>query len=71
VNLKELRKIVERGENDQVEFKKSTGQRSSAAKSVCAMLNGLEALSCSESPMTAKSLASRPPAGHWKISQLN
>ena len=41
MNLKELRKLVERGETDQVEFKKSTGQRTSAAKTVCAMLNGL------------------------------
>jgi len=41
VNLEELRKLVERGENEQVEFKKSTGQRTSAAKTVCAMLNGL------------------------------
>ncbi|HEX8692473.1 MAG TPA: ATP-binding protein [Longimicrobium sp.] len=37
--LEELRQIVARGECDQVEFKKSTGQRTDAAKTVCGMLN--------------------------------
>jgi ATP-dependent DNA helicase RecG len=41
VNYEELRRLVEKGENDRVEFKKSTGQRTSATKTVCAMLNGL------------------------------
>ena len=40
MNLKELRKLVEKGESDQVEFKKSTGQRTAAGKTVCAFLNG-------------------------------
>jgi len=41
MNLNELKKLVGDDEDDRVEFKKSTGQRTSAAKSVCAMLNGL------------------------------
>lgn len=36
----ELRTIVSGGESDQVEFKRSTGQRTEAAKAVCGMLNG-------------------------------
>lgn len=35
----ELAVLVSGGETDQVEFKRSTGQRTEAAKSVCAMLN--------------------------------
>jgi ATP-dependent DNA helicase RecG len=41
VNLKELKTIVAKGESDRVEFKRSTGQRTEAAKSVCALANGL------------------------------
>jgi len=41
VNLQELKKLVVNGESDRLEFKRSTGQRTSAAKTVCAMLNGL------------------------------
>lgn len=40
MNLAELQSLVAQGENDKVEFKKSTGQRTDAAKTVCAMLNG-------------------------------
>jgi ATP-dependent DNA helicase RecG len=36
----ELAAIVRSGESDKVEFKKTTGQRSDGAKTVCAMLNG-------------------------------
>lgn len=36
----ELQAIVARGESDEVEFKRSTGQRTDAAKTVCALLNG-------------------------------
>ena len=35
----ELNAIVAGGESEHVEFKKSTGQRTDAAKAVCAMLN--------------------------------
>ena len=38
--LSELEQIVALGESSLVEFKASTGQRSEAAKTVCAMLNG-------------------------------
>ena len=37
----ELTKLVSDGESERVEFKRSTGQRTEAAKTVCAMLNGL------------------------------
>ena len=40
MNLQELTKLVPGGESDRLEFKRSTGQRSSAMKTVCAMLNG-------------------------------
>lgn len=40
MNLGELRSIVEGGESELVEFKRTTGQRSEAMKTVCAMLNG-------------------------------
>lgn len=36
----ELTAIVRSGESEKVEFKKTTGQRSDGAKTVCAMLNG-------------------------------
>ena len=41
MNLKELESLVKKGESDRLEFKRSTGQRTRAAKTVCAMLNGL------------------------------
>lgn len=41
VNLNELRLLVTGGESERLEFKRSTGQRTEAAKTVCAMLNGL------------------------------
>ena len=41
MNLNELKRLVAKGESDRVEFKKTTGQRTEAAKTVCAMLNGL------------------------------
>ncbi|MBW2020997.1 MAG: putative DNA binding domain-containing protein [Deltaproteobacteria bacterium] len=41
MNLQELKKLVASGESDRLEFKRSTGQRSNAAKTICAMLNGL------------------------------
>jgi len=41
MNLKQLYDIAQKGESDRVEFKSSTGQRTAAAKTVCAMLNGL------------------------------
>ena len=41
MNLKELENLITKGESDRLEFKRSTGQRSQAARTVCAMLNGL------------------------------
>ncbi|MDQ3549009.1 MAG: ATP-binding protein, partial [Chloroflexota bacterium] len=40
MNLEEIQRIVARGESEDLELKKSTGQRSDAMKTVCAMLNG-------------------------------
>jgi ATP-dependent DNA helicase RecG len=41
MNLQELKRLVAKGESDRLEFKRTTGQRTDAAKTVCAMLNGL------------------------------
>lgn len=41
MRLEELQQLVAKGESESLEFKKTTGQRSEAAKTVCAMLNGL------------------------------
>lgn len=41
MNLRELAHLVSTGESERLEFKRSTGQRSEAAKTVCGMLNGL------------------------------
>lgn len=39
--LEELQKLVAAGESENLEFKKTTGQRTEAAKTICALLNGL------------------------------
>src|ERR1700730_17961107 len=39
--LEELQKLVAAGESENLEFKKTSGQRTEAAKTVCALLNGL------------------------------
>ena len=41
MNLNELKQLVKQGESDRLEFKKTTGQRTAAAKTVCAMLNSM------------------------------
>ena len=41
MNLSELENLIANGETDRLEFKRSTGQRTQATKTVCAMLNGL------------------------------
>jgi len=41
MNRTELERLVAQGESECLELKKSTGQRTAAMKSVCAMLNGL------------------------------
>ena len=40
MDLKELRRLVEAGESETVEFKKSTGQLARAGETLCAFLNG-------------------------------
>lgn len=44
MQLEELQKLVKKGESETIELKKSTGLRTEAAKTVCAMLNGLGGL---------------------------
>ena len=41
MNLKILKELIKAGESETLEFKSTTGQRTEAMKSVCAMLNGL------------------------------
>ncbi|MBW1774945.1 MAG: putative DNA binding domain-containing protein, partial [Deltaproteobacteria bacterium] len=41
MNVHELKELVFGGESERVEFKRSTGQRTEAAKTACGMLNGL------------------------------
>ena len=40
MTLAEIKRLVAKGESDRLEFKKSTGTRTDAAKTACAMLNG-------------------------------
>jgi ATP-dependent DNA helicase RecG len=41
MHLRELQDLISDGESERIEFKRSTGQRTEAARTVCAMLNGL------------------------------
>jgi ATP-dependent DNA helicase RecG len=41
MKLKELKNLVAGGENERVEFKATTGQRTQAGKTVCGLLNNL------------------------------
>jgi len=40
MNTRELRELAAEGESERLEFKKSTGQRIHAVKTLCAVLNG-------------------------------
>ena len=40
VNLNDIQRLIEAGESDTCEWKKSTGQRAPAGKTLCAFLNG-------------------------------
>ena len=40
MNLKNLQELIKHGESERLEFKRTTGQRTEAMKTVCAMLNG-------------------------------
>lgn len=41
MNLQELTELVQSGESERAEFKKTTGQRSEGMRAVCGMLNGM------------------------------
>lgn len=41
MNLKELEKLIQGGESEDIEFKKTTAQQRQGTKTVCALLNGL------------------------------
>ena len=41
MTLAELKRLVAKGESERVEFKRSTGTRNEATRTVCAMLNGM------------------------------
>lgn len=41
MTLTELKRLVAKGESERLEFKRTTGTRNEAARTVCAMLNGL------------------------------
>ncbi|MDL1962376.1 MAG: putative DNA binding domain-containing protein [Deltaproteobacteria bacterium] len=40
MQLQDVKKLIQNGESETVEFKRSTGQRTTAAKTLCGMLNG-------------------------------
>ncbi len=40
MKLRDVEKLIRNGESEAVEFKKSTGQRTTAGKTLCGMLNG-------------------------------
>ena len=41
LQLDQLKTLVQHGESGTLEFKKTSGQRSDAAKTICAFLNGI------------------------------
>ena len=45
MQLQDVEKLIRNGESETVEFKKSTGQPTTAAKTLCAMLNGTRGMS--------------------------
>lgn len=40
MQLQDVEKLIQNGESETVEFKRSMGQRTTAAKTLCGMLNG-------------------------------
>jgi len=40
MQLQDVEKLIRNGESETVEFKESTGQRTTAAETLCGMLNG-------------------------------
>ena len=44
MQLQDVEKLIQNGESETVEFKRSTGQRTTAAKTLCGMLNGTKGM---------------------------
>ena len=44
MQLQDVEKLIRNGEFETVEFKRSTGQRTVAPKTLCGMLNGTEGM---------------------------
>ena len=44
MQLQGVEKLIQNGESETVEFKRFTGQRTTAAKTLCGMLNGTEGM---------------------------
>jgi ATP-dependent DNA helicase RecG len=44
MQLQDIERLIQNGESETVEFKKSTGQCTAAAKTLCGMLNGTEGM---------------------------
>jgi len=46
MQLQDVEKLIQYGESETVEFKRSTGQGTTAAKTLCTMLNETGGMSC-------------------------
>jgi len=44
MQLQDIEKLIRNGETEALEFKRSTGQRTTAAKTLCGMLNGAKGM---------------------------
>ncbi len=44
MQVQDVEKLIQNGEYETVEFKRPTGQRTTAAKTLCGMLNGTEGM---------------------------
>ena len=44
MQLQDVEKLIQNGEPETAEFKRATGQRTTAAKTLCGMLNGTEGM---------------------------
>lgn len=63
MTILEIEALVRRGESDSVEFKKSTGQLTRAAETLCAFLNGHGGIVLLACRRTRRSLARLSPTG--------
>jgi ATP-dependent DNA helicase RecG len=66
MNLKELKAIVAKGESERTEFKRSTGQRTEAAKTVCALANSLGGFVLFGITDKGEVVGSRLPPVRWR-----